>query len=116
MDFDDTTDMIKEHLGDAMSYAYDAHFFIKRVRRDGLLCTAAPIAARHAAEAALVAGGTAVATSIAYGGVGGTLLHLGVAAGLCSPPLVVAAVPAVAIVGGLVVGRRVARRLRGRKR
>jgi len=49
---------------------------------------------------------TAAASTVAYAGVGGTLLKAGVALGVCSPPLLVVAAP---IVAGLAYRSIVAR-------
>ena len=55
-----------------------------------------------AASAAALAG----ASSIAYAGVGGTVLQAGVALGICSAPLIVTAAPVVAsVLAVAAVGR-----------
>ena len=82
---------------------------LQRIRRDGVVATLAPMAARRGAVAAVASVGGAAAASVAYAGVGGTLLQAGVAVGLCSPPVLVAAVPFVACAAGFAAAR-VARR------
>ena len=98
-------------LSDALDVV-DGVRIVRRIRKDGLVRTLAPIAARRGAEAAILAGGGAPASSVAYAGVGGTMLHAGVALGVCSTPLIVSAVPVVAFVGSLLAARAVSRALR----
>ena len=71
----------------------------------GALSAAEPKIAAVASGAAAAAAGT-----IAYAGVGGTLLKLGVVIGVCSPPALVVVAP-IAAAAGVYAGIRGLRRL-----
>jgi hypothetical protein len=78
----------------------DAFPIVRRIRKD---CRVRMLAATHAGR-----GGT---FAVADAGGGRTLLHAGVARGVCSTPSILSAVPVVTLVGGNVAARTVSRRL-----
>lgn len=90
----------------------EAVTFVRGVRKDGAVATLAPMVARRGVEATVGAVAGAAASAIAYAGVGGTLLQAGVALGVCSTPLIVAAAPCVAIAAGVLAANAVRRRVK----